>query len=92
MKILLSVLVVAMIGVMVPSAFASSHVDEILKSFEKESVIIGCKADGTSSIDIIGMFLAYSCYLLYLGNMRLKILNASKFEKLLSLSIIIGGS
>lgn len=38
-----------------------------------------------SSVDIIGMFLAYSCYLLYLGNMRLKILNASIFEKLFKL-------
>ena len=38
-----------------------------------------------SSIDIIGMFLAYSTYLLHLGKMRLNVLTAEKFEKLFNL-------
>ncbi len=38
-----------------------------------------------SSVDIVGMFLAYSTYLLHLGNMRLNVLNANKFEKLFKL-------
>ena len=38
-----------------------------------------------SSIDIVGMFLASSAYLLHLGNVRLNILDASKFEKLFKL-------
>lgn len=38
-----------------------------------------------SSVDIVGMFLAYSMYLLHLGNMRLKVLNAKKFERLFNL-------
>lgn len=33
-------------------------------------------------VDIIGMFLANSLYLLYLGKMRLKLLNTKQFEKL----------
>lgn len=39
----------------------------------------------TSSVDIVGMFLSYSAYLLHLGNMRLKILDPQKFEKLFNL-------
>jgi len=38
-----------------------------------------------SSVDIVGIFLAYSAYLLHLGNMRLNILTAKKFEKLFNL-------
>lgn len=39
----------------------------------------------TSSVDIVGMFLAYSTYLLHLGNIRLNVLTAEKFEKLFNL-------
>ena len=38
-----------------------------------------------SSVDIVGMFLSYSTYLLHLGNMRLNVLTANKFEKLFKL-------
>ena len=38
-----------------------------------------------SSIDIIGMFLASSVYLLHLGNIRLNVLDDIKFEKLFKL-------
>ena len=38
-----------------------------------------------SSVDIVGMFLAYSTYLFHLGNMRLNVLTAKKFEKLFNL-------
>ena len=38
-----------------------------------------------SSVDIVGMFLAYTTYLLHLGNMRLNVLTANKFEKLFKL-------
>lgn len=38
-----------------------------------------------SSVDIVGMFLAYSTYLLHLGNKRLNVLTAGKFEKLFKL-------
>jgi len=34
--------------------------------------------------DLLGMFHAVSCYLLYLGNQRLKILNKTTFQKLFS--------
>ena len=47
---------VAMIGLMVPSAFASSHVEKIWESFGiPEGVIAGCKVDGTTTIDVIGV-------------------------------------
>lgn len=48
------------------------------KNIEKEIR----KVESASIYDLLGMFLATSCYLLYLGTSRLKILNAALYEKL----------
>lgn len=59
---------------------------QIFKIAGAENIEIHVKAISKASpVDIIGMFLAYSIYLLYLGNMRLKVLTAEKFEKLFNL-------
>ena len=59
---------------------------QIFKIAGPENIEIHVKSvSDASSVDIVGMFLAYSTYLLYLGNMRLNVLNNEKFEKLFNL-------
>lgn len=41
--------------------------------------------DVADPIDIVGMFLAQSLYLLYLGSFRLKLVNTNQFEKLFNI-------
>jgi len=59
---------------------------QIFKIAGPENIEIHIKnVSDASSVDIVGMFLAYTTYLLHLGNMRLNVLNAEKFEKLFNL-------
>jgi len=59
---------------------------QIFKIAGSENIEIHIRSvSETSPVDVIGMFLAYSIYLLHLGNMRLNVLTAKTFEKLFKL-------